>query len=283
MIDFKNVRIPYSVLPTYPPYHIGSYIEEFVYEYYLKNKKTFDDTGYTLLPIFWTTAYWYNKNLEPYINALPKENKYFCVAQHDDGVKEKLPPDTLVFSAGGNYGGIPIPLVCSPINTEQHLIEKDILCSFVGSLTHPVRELMVNSLKHDSDFYINCKDWKFQISNDDQNDFLNTLSRSEFALCPRGYGLQSFRFYEALQLGTIPIYIHDDNVWKPYTDELDWNEFSISIHIKHIDNLKNIISNISFDKKTEMRTKGLQAYNDVFALKHVPSKVLKHLQMLNKL
>ena len=114
MLDFKNVRIPWTGV-NYPPYHQGLYIEEFFYEFYIKNKAAFDATGYTLLPIFWTTAYLLHQDLTSYINALPKTLKYFCVAQHDDGVKEVLPEGTIVFSAGGNSGGIPLPLVCSPI------------------------------------------------------------------------------------------------------------------------------------------------------------------------
>jgi hypothetical protein len=281
ILDFKQVRIPYN-LPTYPPYHVGKYIEEYFYTFYIQNKNTFDNTGFTLLPIFWTTAYWYNLNLTPYIDALPKNKKFFCVAQHDDGVKEPLPSDTIVFSAGGNKGGIPIPLVCSPIQHKPTISTRDILCSFIGSNTHSVREQMFNALYSDKSFYIKPRNWTFSFTDLEQTNFIDITSRSEFALCPRGYGLQSFRFYEALQLGAIPIYVHDDVVWKPYKDELDWDEFSISIHINDIGSIKDIISSISLDKKNEMRRKGLKAYNEVFALKCLPNKILNYLQTLNK-
>ena len=55
----------------------------------------------------------------------------------------------------------------------------------------------------------------------DTRRFVELMSRSVFALCPRGYGRTSYRMYEALQLGCIPVYIHDEP-WLPYADELDW-------------------------------------------------------------
>ena len=58
--------------------------------------------------------------------------------------------------------------------------------------------------------------------------FVELMSRSVFALCPRGYGRTSYRMYEALQLGCIPVYIHDES-WLPYADELDWREFAVLV------------------------------------------------------
>ena len=34
---------------------------------------------------------------------------------------------------------------------------------------------------------------------------------SLFSLCPRGYGPTSFRLYESIQLGSIPVYIAEDD------------------------------------------------------------------------
>lgn len=38
-------------------------------------------------------------------------------------------------------------------------------------------------------------------------DTFAVIERSNFTLAPRGHGSSSFRMYEALQLGSIPIYI----------------------------------------------------------------------------
>jgi hypothetical protein len=277
IVDFKNVRIPWKSSP-YPPYHEGPYIEEYFYDYYKNNKSIFDDTGYTLIPIFWTTAYLYRVDVQSYINYLPKNKRYFCVSQHDDSVKEILPVGTKVFSAGGNSGGIPIPLVCSPIRYKNENNKKDIFCSFVGSKTHTVRDKMVDALKNDSMFYIDCGEWSFNIEKHKETHFLDIISRSKFTLCPRGYGAQSFRFYEALQLGSVPIYIHDDNKWLPYSDILEWNTFAIVLHIKDIDTLKDILLSITEDELGNMIESGKRAYNNYFKMDNLPLRILNKLK-----
>ena len=278
MLDFKDVRIPWAGV-NYPPYHQGLYIEEHFYDYYIRNKAKFDATGYTLLPIFWTTAYLLQQDLTSYINALPKALKYFCVAQHDDGVKEVLPEGTIVFSAGGNSGGIPLPLVCSPIPEDIIIpVKKDIFCSFVGSITHDIRKEMVAKLKSNPLFYIKTDEWSIHVNNDKQESFINTILRSKFTLCPRGYGAQSFRFYEALQLGSIPIYIHDDNKWQPYSDLLAWDKFSVSLHIKDIEALPELLQSISEETIEEMVLEGRRVYADIFKMLHIPKYILSTLR-----
>ena len=42
------------------------------------------------------------------------------------------------------------------------------------------------------------------------NSYKDLISESYFSLCPRGYGPTSFRLYESISLGTVPIYISDD-------------------------------------------------------------------------
>ena len=116
-VNFKNLRVP-ADYPTYPPYHKGDYLEEYFYKFYKAHKDTFDETGYTYIPVYWTSVYITGKNkelLQPYLNWLPKDKKYFTVSQHDDAVQEILPPGTIRFEAGGNKNGIPLPLICSPI------------------------------------------------------------------------------------------------------------------------------------------------------------------------
>jgi len=276
-MNFEDVRLPWF-LPAYPPYHQGPYIEEYFYEYYLANKELFDN--YLLIPIFWTTAYLKELDVSAYIHCLPSGRNFFCVAQHDDAVKEKLPKGTIVFSAGGNNGGIPIPLVCS--RTPQIIQDRDIFCSFVGSISDPARGLrqkMVNTLKSNI-FNINIKRWTTVFKTEDIDEFLYTTARSKFTLCPRGYGAQSFRFYEALQLGSVPIYIHDDTIWKPYSDFLNWDDFSISVHINQIQNLEYILCSITEEKRTNMAAKGMKAYNEFFAMENLPRLILRHLSQL---
>lgn len=278
MIDFKNVR-PKWHLPPYPPYHTGLYLEEYFYKRYIEQKQLFDLTGRTLIPIFWTTCYLQGIDVQPYVDALPKDKKYFAVSQHDDAIKEKLPENTICFCAGGNGGGIPIPLICSPILNAEHIDpnERDFICTFIGSLTHPVRQKMYDTLNIEGLYHFETKPWSFDIGQRSQDRFINITKRSLYTLCPRGYGAQSFRFYEALQLGSVPIYIHDDNKWLPFEDKIDYSSFSIVIHEKDINLLSNVIENIDRNEYQKMYETGQKIYNKYFTLEEVGRQIYNHL------
>ena len=58
-------------------------------------------------------------------------------------------------------------------------------------------------------------------------EYLKQLGSFHYALCPRGGGLSSYRFYEAIQCGTVPVLFADDAVL-PFP-ELDYSKFSIHL------------------------------------------------------
>jgi hypothetical protein len=64
-------------------------------------------------------------------------------------------------------------------------------------------------------------------------DFLQELATSKFTLAPRGMGHSSFRLYQALSVGTIPIISGMKSY--PYADEVDWSKFSIICEDHKID------------------------------------------------
>lgn len=282
-INFKNLRVP-ADYPTYPPYHKGDYLEEYFYKFYLKNKKEFDKTGYTYIPIFWTNVYLTNKNahlLQPYLNYLPKDKKYFTVSQHDDAVKEILPDGTLSFEAGGNGNGIPIPLLCSPL--DKNLIKetkKDIFCSFVGSISNNAssRVKLYQTYMNDNDFYFNQpRHWTAHVPQNNFQEFIDTTLRSEFSLCPRGYGKQSFRFYEVMQLNSIPVFVYNGE-WFPFNKYIDWNEFSVVIHENEIPILKDKLKKYTTEQKEKMLKKGKEVYKEYFTMEGMSKNILRYLQ-----
>ena len=82
----------------------------------------------------------------------------------------------------------------------------------------------------------------------DYENYKNIISRSIFTLAPRGFGYTSFRLFEAILGGSIPIYIWDSKIILPYSDELDWNEFCIIINSNDVGNLPNILKNVDIPK-----------------------------------
>ena len=269
---------PTPQYPTYPPYHQGNYLEDYFYSHFVVNKPI---VARNYIGVSWTTLYCDNKDqsLQVFLDALDPNEKYFTVMQHDDAPKHNLPKDTLCFSAGGNVRGdniIPIPLICSPIPYIIQNAEKTLLASFVGSLTHPIRTEMANSLNNKPNCVINVKNWSPNVDNNEFNNFINLASKSKFLLCPRGYGLNSFRLYEAFQLGCVPVII-TDILYLPWTDELNWKEFSVIIHACDVDKIYDILNSIDQTTYSNMINKGIEVYDKYFTLNGMYQNIIKRI------
>jgi hypothetical protein len=55
--------------------------------------------------------------------------------------------------------------------------------------------------------------------------FVRKMLESYVALCPRGHGGSSFRFFEAMQLGVVPFLIGDLDT-RPFKRFINWDELS---------------------------------------------------------
>ncbi len=286
-INFKDLRIPLDH-PTYPPYHQGYYMEEYFYNFYIKNKEDFDRIGYTLIPIFWTNVYIMETKganrrrlIQPYLNALP-DTKYFTVSQHDDAVSEKLPPGTISFEGGGNGNGVPLPLICSKLPiTHNNEVDKDIFCSFVGSNTHPIRDKIKQIYDSDKDFNLHMKPWTDTIPQNQLEFFIDITTRSKFSLCPRGYGAQSFRFYEILQLNSIPVIVYDKE-WLPFKSEIDYESFCVLIKASEVPTLKDRLLSITQKQQDNMLKQGKIIYEKYFTLEGMSKQILTTLENYEK-
>ena len=88
--------------------------------------------------------------------------------------------------------------------------ERDILCYCNFSLdTHDDRRVVYNLIKNKS--FITIENMRtflnYAISRD---DFFLQLGRAKFTICPRGNALDTFRFYDSLYAGSIPIVIRQE-------------------------------------------------------------------------
>jgi len=270
---------------TYPIYHRGLYLEQYFYQYFLEHKDVFGKLNREYLPIFFTNIYHlHNFNgidicvnyLSHYFKSLDKNKKYFAVTQHDDAIYQKHDLDILQFSAGGNYGDIPIPLVASKIPDVKEN-KKDIFCSFIGSQTHSIRLKMIEVLKNNKKYCLEVNKWVPVISQSNYEKFIDITSRSIFCLCPRGYGPSSFRLYEAMQLGSIPVYIYDKR-WLPWEDKINWNDICILIPEEKIKDIDSILSGIDQKRIEFMMGKIKEYYNDYFTIESTAKNILDFLK-----
>jgi len=275
---------------VYPPFKKGRYMEEFMYEYLLA-KQDVIQTDLVYLPIFWTNLQnhpgfaankaKYQTLLDQALSIMPSDTKYVTIVQHDDGPQLTIPSQTIVF--GACTGTIPLPLIYE--DTANQLLTaprmtKNILASFVGTkTTHPLRGEMVRHLEGKQG--IQCQAapvWKVNVVEQDAARFVEWTLRSKFCLAPRGYGRSSFRFFEAMLLDTIPVYIWDDIEWLPYKDILDYSAFSISISQRDLPQLYHRLQSISEDTYRNMQQELLRVRHH-FTLEGMAEYIVRRITM----
>lgn len=85
--------------------------------------------------------------------------------------------------------------------------DRNYIWSFAGQITHkPTREAMINQMKKVPNFYIYETFAWADVNSLSKEDYRNIMLDSIFIPCPTGWwNLESFRVYEALEAGCIPI------------------------------------------------------------------------------
>lgn len=272
--------------PNYPPHHKGDHLEETFIKFWEAEGKGLRK----LIPIHWTAVYNYRfkegfgrgtpngilrDKLRNYLKTLDPNEKYFIVCTHDDAPTEDLPPNTLVFGAGGNSNriDIPIPLTCSEHEDPGDFI-RTIPVSFVGSMTHPIRHAIARELYDKEGVFINGANWTPEVPSERADLFKKVTQRSIFSLCPRGYGVTSYRLYESMQLGAIPVYVSDKHML-PWSDEIDWSKFSIVVSPSDIPFILQMTLGSPASKLRRMQDALIDVWHNHFSIEATCKHIVK--------
>lgn len=236
-------------------------------------KAAFDGVDREYLPIFWTSYFvnhQYGKDkrkvmeLQDYVNSLDRSKKYFTILQYDDGPMINFKDlDIKVFGSGGGRIDSPIALLTAP-HPFQFSPGKKYFASFAGSNTHPIREQIVKRFRNKYTF---TKAMSIKL-------YCELIARSTFHLCPRGYGLTSFRICEALQFGSIPVYISDQHII-PYGR--DFNEYGVLVNSSEIDRLDQILKGFSQAEIQAKMNAGKRIYNELYTFEGARKWILENI------
>jgi hypothetical protein len=218
------------------------------------------------LPVYWTRWHINHKfaanreglaELQQEVDRLMiDDKKTFTITQFDGGTLIDNGKGTVFTAARTTNTGIDIPILCSPHRKPLLPVKKKYLGTFNGSFdTHPIRIEMEKRFRNNPDVLIQgglptrfYKRWLWA-----KNFNLRTME-SYVALSPRGTSCNSFRFFEAMQLGTAPCLVGDVDV-RPFKKFIPWHE--ISYYVSTVDELENLLANL--DKK-EAIEKGKKAF-----------------------
>ena len=188
--------------------------------------------GLGLCPIFWNLLYinWQwgeggrDKIQNEILRLVSRNRKTFTICEYD--IRQMQPfydlCNMVVFTASrrGDSDDIDIPLLCSPHTTPSVMPAKRYLASFAGNLkTDGIRMEMKEKLDGNGDI-------KILDDNRGPDYFVNLMLSSYIALAPRGHGGQSFRFYEAMDLGVVPYHIGTPDT-RPFKRMIPWDDCSL--------------------------------------------------------
>jgi hypothetical protein len=158
------------------------------------------------------------------------------------------------WAVSGHYTGIAF---CDELD-EIRDSETSLLFSFVGRMkTAAVRQRLPRG--ETSEFFV--AEAPAVNAGNYRKGYLDTLKRSRFVLCPRGYGVSSIRIFETMRAGRVPVILSDG--WIPPKGP-DWGAFSVRIAERDAANMGVILSGYE-SRWRQMAKDASQAYDDWFS------------------
>ncbi|TKY54805.1 Xylogalacturonan beta-1,3-xylosyltransferase [Spatholobus suberectus] len=132
-----------------------------------------------------------------------------------------------------------------PPNTAQHPNNRPILAFFAGGAHGNIRKKLLKRWK-DKDKEVQVHEYLPK-----GQDYTKLTGLSKFCLCPSGHEVASPRVVEAIYAECVPVIICD-NYSLPFSDVLNWSQFSMEIAVDRIPEIKTILQNVSKDKYREL-------------------------------
>ena len=159
------------------------------------------------------------------------------------------------------HRAIPYPFPSpNPILRDHHSTNNStpLLFSFRGALSHPVRSSLVSVMKDYQDLGpCQIVDRWFNHTESESFDYIEEISSSKFVLCPRGLATSSYRLYEALKLGRVPVIISND--WIP-PQGIPWHACSLRISEDRLNEIPTMLNSF-MPRWSQMQSTAFDIWN----------------------
>lgn len=165
--------------------------------------------------------------------------------------------NVLVVSSGG-IGHVPIPLLGRELpllGCSANTAEPESKLVFIGSRREGLRAKILDTVQGLDPFalfsLLHTKETLTDpMGNASPYMYLDKMAKGTYQLAPRGTGPTSFRLYESLQLGLVPVYVHSGQPWLPYlrpgeswqwqdqmsaTNQSLWAQIAFVVHGDHFE------------------------------------------------
>jgi hypothetical protein len=162
------------------------------------------------------------------------------------------------------------------------LTDCEYLFCFVGStMTHRVRRRLMG-LDHPRGY---LEDTKIRMETDEKNKpfamvnyqqdaktrYGEIINKSKFVLCPRGYACATFRLFETMKAGRVPVIISDQ--WVPPTGPA-WESFSIRVKERQIAHIPDLLERYETEAET-MANKARSTWEEWFSRETVFHRIVE--------
>lgn len=213
-------------------------------------KTSIDSCDVVYLPFKYNSEDW---RVDEICGQAKLHNKRVVAFYNDDNMEIfKLPENLILFRSSTCRNTIQKNERIFPALVADHsnvnelgLIKYDKGVGFCGHY-EGVRERIINKMQEV--LPNNCNFIKrngFYHSSDRVNantkrQYYKNIAENRYTLCMRGAGNFSYRFYETLSLGRIPILISSDDIL-PFNDLIEWEKYIIRVSEVDIIHLKDMI------------------------------------------
>ena len=209
------------------------------------------------------------------MEVLDPSKQYFTVSQEHGpslalmgGKLDEFTPPNLKIFCGNGFGEYPIPMVnpgaadAPPLREKTHLAvfrgKVDHTDSLMTNFGHPsVRRMLVEKVQ-DDDCIVSGRSIGMV-------DHLQEIAESYFSFTPVSSGRNTFRFYESLKFGVIPVYVYFDHPWLPWIDKIHWEDVCVVCHYSELDTIAQKLRDISLERREEMRLNVVRVYKEYFS------------------
>ena len=204
----------------------------------------------------------YRSMIDPILNLTGTDYLYLIFTEFDYGFlasshrlfPERNPDNFFILSAGG-MGHVAIPwnqcnLTPSPKEASECLM---MFCGNPRS-SQGRRNLMVLAEALFGDDLQKCRSITWQ----------DTIKKADFGFSPRGVAVSTYRTYELMRIGVIPVIATDRYHWLPYHPALNWSEFSILTDIDEMHRTYARMKSMSRQEIADMRAALIRIVNEFF-------------------
>jgi hypothetical protein len=223
-------------------------------------------------------------------NKIYKKYKNKCVLYHDADLSITPMPtispsiELWQYNPKHKRSSHYIARVCENETIDKALVNfkpsRKYLYSFIGSKTHSVRSAIIG-MKHPVNAYIkdtsSLKAWELDSNQkfEYEREYYEIMNESFFILCPRGIGPCSYRLFETMQLGRVPVIISNQWVEIP---GIKWDDVSIRVDETLVHKLPEILAKREKDA-VEMGRNARKSWEQFFSpevsLNQIASSALK--------